>query len=96
MATDSQASLFGVEAGHNIYAFVSAYLQLGDVALLALPQWDSTLGLHFLASANGIGWVSPKWIIGQRTNPIQDITDAKKRLVVIAGTYGRKGHWGKC
>ena len=41
-------------------------------------------------------WVSPEYMIDQRTNPIQDTANAKKSLVGIAGTYGRKGPWSKC
>lgn len=46
--------------------------------------------------ADGTDWVSPEYMVDQRTNPVQDTTDAKKSLVGIAGTYGRKGPWSKC
>lgn len=46
--------------------------------------------------ADGTDWVSPEYMIDQRTNPIQDTADAKKSLVGIAGTYGRRGPWSKC
>ena len=49
-----------------------------------------------LLSADGTDWVSPEYMIDQRANPIQDTADAKKSLVGIAGTYGRKGPWSKC
>ena len=41
-------------------------------------------------------WVSPEYMIDQRTNPAQDTANAKKSLVGIAGTYGRKGPWSEC
>ena len=46
--------------------------------------------------ADGTDWVSPEYLIDQRTNPIQDTASAKKSLISIAGTYGRKGPWSKC
>jgi hypothetical protein len=56
-----------------------------------------SLNLHPLSVlADGTDWVSPEYLIDQRTNPIQDTASAKKSLVGIAGTYGRKGPWSKC
>ena len=49
-----------------------------------------------LVLADGVDWVSPEYMIDQRTNPTQDTAGAKKSLVGIAGTYGRKGPWSKC
>ena len=46
--------------------------------------------------ADGADWVSSEYMIDQRTNPIQDTAAARKSLVGIAGTYGRKGPWSEC
>jgi len=48
-----------------------------------------------LVLADGADWVSPEYMVDQRTNPIKDTADAKKSLVGIAGTYGKKGPWSK-
>ena len=49
-----------------------------------------------LLLADGADWVSPEYMIDQRTNPTQDTANAKKSFVGIAGTYGRKGPWSEC
>ena len=46
--------------------------------------------------ADGADWVSPEYMIDQRTNPTQDTANAKKSFVGIAATYGRKGPWSEC
>ena len=52
--------------------------------------------MGLLHLADGTDWVSPEYMIDQRTNPIQDTANAKKSMISIAGTYGRKGPWSEC
>ena len=69
--------------------YIIARASLHGALRISLTQTVSLL------SADGADWVSPEYMIDQRTNPTQDTANAKKSFVGIAGTYGKKGPWSE-